>query len=127
MLVAQQVLSVCPGCGASVGCTANEQCWCMNMPAILPVSADLNERACLCQTCLSKKLAEKLTLLIANTPHHELLELAARYRTPANQQAALQEHLDFSMEDGLMVFSAWYHLKRGTCCGNGCRHCPYPK
>ncbi|MBY0451848.1 MAG: hypothetical protein K2P92_02355, partial [Bdellovibrionaceae bacterium] len=30
-------------------------------------------------------------------------------------------------ENGLMVMTAAYHLKRGTCCGNGCRHCPYPK
>jgi hypothetical protein len=28
-------------------------------------------------------------------------------------------------EDGLMVFTAKYHLKRGYCCQNGCRHCPY--
>jgi len=27
--------------------------------------------------------------------------------------------------DGLMVFTAKYHLRRGYCCGNGCRHCPY--
>jgi hypothetical protein len=24
-----------------------------------------------------------------------------------------------------VVFTARYHLKRGTCCSNGCRHCPY--
>lgn len=24
-----------------------------------------------------------------------------------------------------MVFTAKYHLKRGYCCQNGCRHCPY--
>jgi hypothetical protein len=28
-------------------------------------------------------------------------------------------------ESGLMVFTKEYHLKRGFCCGNGCRHCPY--
>ncbi|WP_245802663.1 DUF5522 domain-containing protein [Belliella pelovolcani] len=28
-------------------------------------------------------------------------------------------------ENGLMVFTAQYHLRRGYCCGNGCRHCPY--
>ncbi len=28
-------------------------------------------------------------------------------------------------ENGLMVFTEAYHLKRGYCCGNGCRHCPY--
>ena len=24
-----------------------------------------------------------------------------------------------------MVFTAAYLLKRGSCCGSGCRHCPY--
>ncbi|WP_020602184.1 DUF5522 domain-containing protein [Spirosoma spitsbergense] len=27
--------------------------------------------------------------------------------------------------EGYMVFTAAYHLKRGYCCQNGCRHCPY--
>jgi hypothetical protein len=25
----------------------------------------------------------------------------------------------------LMVLTQRYHLKRGWCCGNGCRHCPF--
>jgi hypothetical protein len=24
-----------------------------------------------------------------------------------------------------LVFTGAYHQKRGFCCGNGCRHCPY--
>lgn len=28
-------------------------------------------------------------------------------------------------EQGYIVFTAGYLLKRGECCGNGCRHCPY--
>lgn len=32
---------------------------------------------------------------------------------------------DFYMENGLLVFTAAYHLKRGYCCNSGCRHCPY--
>lgn len=28
-------------------------------------------------------------------------------------------------ENGLMVLTEKYHLKRGHCCGNGCKHCPY--
>ncbi len=32
---------------------------------------------------------------------------------------------DFYFEGGLMVMTALYHLKRGSCCGSGCRHCPY--
>lgn len=38
----------------------------------------------------------------------------------------LQEGVDFYYnENGLMVLTAAYHLKRGRCCGNGCLHCPY--
>lgn len=28
-------------------------------------------------------------------------------------------------EQGYIVLTAKYHLDRGYCCGNGCRHCPY--
>jgi hypothetical protein len=28
-------------------------------------------------------------------------------------------------EQGLLVFTREYHLKRGYCCKNGCKHCPY--
>lgn len=31
----------------------------------------------------------------------------------------------FYEENGLIVFTARYHLKRGYCCKSGCRHCPY--
>ena len=27
--------------------------------------------------------------------------------------------------EGLMVFTEAWHLKRGHCCGSGCKHCPY--
>ncbi len=28
-------------------------------------------------------------------------------------------------EQGLMVLTEAYHLKKGYCCGQGCLHCPY--
>ena len=28
-------------------------------------------------------------------------------------------------EQGYMVFTEQYHLKRGFCCGSKCEHCPY--
>ncbi|NEM96122.1 DUF5522 domain-containing protein [Pontibacter burrus] len=38
----------------------------------------------------------------------------------------LKEGEDYYLnEQGLMVFTAKYHLKRGYCCQSGCRHCPY--
>lgn len=32
---------------------------------------------------------------------------------------------DFYMEQGKMVLTEIYHRRRGVCCGNGCRHCPF--
>ena len=38
----------------------------------------------------------------------------------------LVEGLDFYYnEDGWIVLTEKYHLDKGSCCGNGCRHCPY--
>ncbi len=32
---------------------------------------------------------------------------------------------DYYFEGPNLVFTEAYHLKRGSCCGSGCRHCPY--
>ena len=38
----------------------------------------------------------------------------------------LQEDVDYYInEDGNFVFTATYHLRRGYCCKNKCRHCPW--
>ena len=38
----------------------------------------------------------------------------------------MEDGIDYYFnEDGLMVFTATYHLKRGYCCKNGCKHCPW--
>ena len=28
-------------------------------------------------------------------------------------------------ENGKVVFTSDYHIKRGHCCGSGCKHCPF--
>ena len=41
-------------------------------------------------------------------------------------ETKLIENIDFYYgECGFMVLTEKYHLKRGYCCGYGCRHCPY--
>ncbi|HSU51029.1 MAG TPA: DUF5522 domain-containing protein [Segetibacter sp.] len=38
----------------------------------------------------------------------------------------LIEGADFYYNDeGFVVMTEKYHLERGFCCGNGCKHCPY--
>jgi hypothetical protein len=35
------------------------------------------------------------------------------------------EPVDYYMENGFVVFTKEFLLKRGYCCESGCRHCPY--
>lgn len=37
----------------------------------------------------------------------------------------LIENIDFYYENGLIVLTEEFLLKRGKCCKGGCRHCPY--
>lgn len=32
---------------------------------------------------------------------------------------------EFYMDCGKFVLTERFHFRRGACCGNGCRHCPY--
>ena len=35
------------------------------------------------------------------------------------------EGTHYYMEGERVVFTALFHIQRGQCCGNGCKHCPY--
>jgi len=37
----------------------------------------------------------------------------------------LQPEDYYISEEGYIVFTETYHLKRGYCCKSGCKHCPY--
>ena len=52
------------------------------------------------------------------------------------QELQLQEEMryrnkllpeDFYWENGKLVLTEHYHLRRGKCCDNDCKHCPYNK
>jgi hypothetical protein len=48
--------------------------------------------------------------------------------SPSAAQPELESELapeDFYYDGPYLVFTAAYHLKRGSCCGSHCRHCPY--
>ena len=67
--------------------------------------------------------------------HFQILSLAAGERvklfnqnkTMNNSEGGSQKLLpsDFYIENGFKVMTEEYHIKRGYCCGNGCRHCPF--
>lgn len=45
--------------------------------------------------------------------------------TDTSSKLKLKEDNYYFSEDGLVVFTEKYHEKRGYCCENKCKHCPY--
>ncbi|MEL6926049.1 MAG: DUF5522 domain-containing protein [Bacteroidota bacterium] len=68
---------------------------------------------------------------MAAAPNRSGLRVSAKQYIPLakskkNEPAApLILGKDYHIENGLYVFTRAYHLKRGYCCGSGCRHCPW--
>lgn len=92
---------ICSECSTDMTCGSGlGQCWCMAYKAVIVVDAG---KDCLCEACLKKAIADQVVAL--------------------TEQA--EEESDYYIENGLYVFTSRYHLKRGWCCKNGCRHCPY--
>ena len=38
---------------------------------------------------------------------------------------SFKEGTHYYMEGERVIFTAQFHIERGQCCGNGCRHCPF--
>jgi hypothetical protein len=103
-------------CGDTSGGIA---CWCNDFPPIF-VPTDVVD--CLCPSCFTAACSEKIedyvsTLTAETAPKNIAKDLP--------KSTTLIEGIDYYLENGNYVFKAWFHLKRGSCCGNGCRHCPY--
>jgi hypothetical protein len=45
--------------------------------------------------------------------------------TGISQKKNLDQQDYYLSEEGYIVFTEKYHLKRGYCCKSGCKHCPY--
>ena len=44
---------------------------------------------------------------------------------PAEEHDKFVEGVDYYYENGLMILTAFFLSKRGYCCRNNCRNCPY--
>ncbi len=52
-------------------------------------------------------------------------EISHNKSSPRECNDELKDGIYFTIDDGRHVFTAAYLLSRGTCCGSGCRNCPY--
>ena len=92
----------CSKCGVAFHCASESsgiKCWCDDLPKLFP----LVDRDCLCPACFGDAITEQRS----------------------QPKRALVEGEDYYAEGKVIVFTARYHLRRGYCCGRGCRHCPY--
>lgn len=108
----------CSVCHGEFSCGANsDTCWCSSFPAIMPLGL---AQTCRCPTCLAIAINKHIDEAILQQGCDKVVEMASQY-----QKQDLIEGIDYTTENGNMVFSKWYHLKRGSCCDNDCRNCPY--
>lgn len=120
----------CPVCGSDNRCRLAKghlykgPCWCQEIVVpnqmLRALAGDGFEPRCLCWSCLQ---AVARLFRDRETAENEV----AKIREAAIERKSFAElEEDFYLdEDGNTVFTASYHLKRGTCCQNGCRHCPF--
>jgi len=112
----------CSLCNDSFDCGADRpeiRCWCETYPEIMPLA---RHEDCQCPGCLGRTIGNCIDALIRTSDTATMVRMAAAYRSDH-----FLENIDYTIEDGKYVFSTWFHLKRGRCCGSGCRHCPYPR
>jgi hypothetical protein len=55
----------------------------------------------------------------------EITDVALAQQSCGDQSAPLIEGCDFYFEHGRFVLTESFLQRRGACCDNGCRHCPY--
>ncbi|MEO8650181.1 MAG: TlyA family rRNA (cytidine-2'-O)-methyltransferase, partial [Acidobacteriota bacterium] len=67
--------------------------------------------------------------ILGSEGNKEFLALYETRHRPTGESpnGPLVEGKDYYFENGLMVLSAAFLERRGYCCKNGCRHCPYPQ
>lgn len=112
----------CNQCGATFSCgsdTTSGNCWCDRLPPIVSLE---ETSGCYCPSCLKALIVQKIDLFTKAYKEGKTENLATGLKYKSD---SLAENIDFYIEKGCYVFTEWYHLRRGYCCGNGCRHCPY--
>lgn len=65
---------------------------------------------CLCRNCMAEI--------------DQMVKFRLQHSFPI-QRELMVEGLHYYIDNDYFVFTELYHLQRGYCCGNNCRHCAY--
>ncbi|MFT7034419.1 MAG: hypothetical protein ACJA2S_002933 [Cyclobacteriaceae bacterium] len=108
---------ICSSCATTFKCGGD--CWCNDFPSILSVNS---QEGCWCRTCLTNQMKKTIAEHMRNLSSDKIQRIQALGK-PRTFTAGIDYNLN---EQGSLVFSGWYLLRQGGCCGNGCLNCPYP-
>lgn len=110
-------MATCSNCTLPFKCNAETgNCWCGELPTILEGS---NQLTCLCSSCLPIEIKNKIAHLIND------FQITGINHATTFKELPVTHTYDYTIENHHWLFTSWYHLRRGSCCGNGCRNCPY--
>ncbi|HEX5155313.1 MAG TPA: cysteine-rich CWC family protein [Parafilimonas sp.] len=105
----------CPRCSNLFECRAGDMYNCQCYAVALSDAAKLFLEStsyddCLCKNCLLQI--------------EQMVQFGLRHEFP-KQGELMIEGLHYYFDNGYFVFTELYHLQRGYCCNNNCRHCAY--
>ena len=104
----------CGNCRKKISCNVQdiENCPCSTIE-LSPKTRNFLTKTyydCFCNNCL-KELSRKIALAVEVT-------------FPTKKEEFI-EGVHYYREGNMWVFTELYHILKGSCCGNGCRHCVY--
>lgn len=105
---------LCKRCSQTFDCNTDqiENCFCSSLNILSGTVIFLKKTKydCLCSNCLTE-----VNNLVKESEGDVFPVFGDKY----------VEGKHYYLENGNWVFTEFYHLLRGTCCGNACRHCAY--
>lgn len=104
----------CGNCRKEISCNVYdiENCSCLPIELSPQIRKFLAKTYfdCLCNSCL-EELSQKIVR-------------AGNLSFPGKKEEFIAG-VHYYREGNMWVFTELYHILKGSCCGNGCRHCPY--
>lgn len=104
----------CPRCKKQFKCLVEdiENCDCRKIALSKELKFFLSKTSynCLCNECL-----DELKTLTSQ---------ASKEQLPISKNNYI-DGKHFYIENNLLVFTEYFHIVKGTCCRNACRHCAY--
>lgn len=103
---------ICPKCKKAFKCSIDDikNCQCnLEISQDTRIFLSKTKYDCLCENCLQN--------------YDKLVSDSKIYSFPNSSN--LIEGLHYYKENSYLVFTEMYHLLKGKCCKNNCRHCVY--